>query len=211
MATTVLAVTASAAPAPPSLGAARFSPVSTPAVAGPAVTLRTQCWIAAKMKLHKALRRHGSQVQRKLEIQGVGKIPDCFKVASLTGRITRRNVQLADAVMSDNSIDDKSSMHLGLNHSEADRPVLEEGVVLFDNFDDQPESIPSLCIAVIGATGELARSKVFPALFALYYSGFLPQNVAIFGYSRKTLADEDLRSMIEANLTCRVDHQYVSL
>lgn len=79
------------------------------------------------------------------------------------------------SVMSDNSIDDKSSMHLGLNHSEADRPVLEEDLVLFDNFDDQPESVPSLCIAVIGATGELARSKVFPALFALYYSGFLPQ------------------------------------
>lgn len=34
---------------------------------------------------------------------------------------------------------------------------------------------PTLCIAVIGATGELARTKVFPALFALYYSGFLPQ------------------------------------
>jgi hypothetical protein len=40
---------------------------------------------------------------------------------------------------------------------------------------------------------------------------FISQNVAIFGYSRKTLEDEDLRSMIEANLTCRVDHQYVSL
>lgn len=34
---------------------------------------------------------------------------------------------------------------------------------------------PCLCIAVIGATGELARNKVFPALFALYYSGFLPR------------------------------------
>lgn len=34
---------------------------------------------------------------------------------------------------------------------------------------------PSLCIAVIGATGELARTKIFPALFALYYSGFLPE------------------------------------
>lgn len=33
----------------------------------------------------------------------------------------------------------------------------------------------SLCIAVIGATGELARKKIFPALFALYYSGFLPE------------------------------------
>ncbi|URD82824.1 glucose-6-phosphate 1-dehydrogenase [Musa troglodytarum] len=34
---------------------------------------------------------------------------------------------------------------------------------------------PSLCIAVVGATGELARNKIFPALFALYYSGFLPE------------------------------------
>ncbi|KAI9156389.1 hypothetical protein LWI28_005624 [Acer negundo] len=66
---------------------------------------------------------------------------------------------------------------------------------------------PSLCIAVIGATGELARTKIFPALFALYYSGFLPENVGIFGYSRKDLTDEDLRSVIASTLTCRVDHQ----
>ncbi|KAH9325651.1 hypothetical protein KI387_005829, partial [Taxus chinensis] len=66
---------------------------------------------------------------------------------------------------------------------------------------------PSLCIVVIGATGELARNKIFPALFALYYSGCLPENVRIFGYSRSCLADEDLRSMIMGNLTCRVDHR----
>ncbi|OMO86216.1 glucose-6-phosphate dehydrogenase [Corchorus capsularis] len=66
---------------------------------------------------------------------------------------------------------------------------------------------PSLCIAVIGATGELARKKIFPALFALYYSGFLPENVGIFGYSRKDLTDEDLRSLIASTLTCRIDHQ----
>lgn len=44
---------------------------------------------------------------------------------------------------------------------------------------------PSLCIAVIGATGELARTKIFPALFALYYSGFLPeveQNLSSFHF-----------------------------
>ncbi|TQE06417.1 hypothetical protein C1H46_007916 [Malus baccata] len=68
----------------------------------------------------------------------------------------------------------------------------------------------SLCIAVIGATGELARGKIFPALFALYYSGFLPENVSIFGYSRKDMTDEDLRSMIASTLTCRIDHQYAS-
>ncbi|KAL9341392.1 hypothetical protein Peur_064717 [Populus x canadensis] len=66
---------------------------------------------------------------------------------------------------------------------------------------------PSLCIAVIGATGELARAKIFPALFALYYSGFLPEDVVIFGYSRKDLTDEDLRSIIASTLTCRIDHQ----
>ncbi|URD82822.1 glucose-6-phosphate 1-dehydrogenase [Musa troglodytarum] len=65
---------------------------------------------------------------------------------------------------------------------------------------------PSLCIAVVGATGELARNKIFPALFALYYSGFLPENVGIFGYSRKDLSDEDLRNIVAATLTCRVDH-----
>ncbi|CAI0382049.1 unnamed protein product [Linum tenue] len=65
----------------------------------------------------------------------------------------------------------------------------------------------SLCIAVVGATGELARGKIFPALFALYYSGFLPEDVGIFGYSRKELTDEDLRSIIASNLTCRIDHQ----
>ncbi|PKI76091.1 hypothetical protein CRG98_003452 [Punica granatum] len=65
----------------------------------------------------------------------------------------------------------------------------------------------SLSIAVIGATGELAKGKIFPALFALYYSGFLPDNVCIFGYSRKNLTDEDLRSIISSTLTCRIDHQ----
>ncbi|KAH7676343.1 Glucose-6-phosphate dehydrogenase (NADP(+)) protein [Dioscorea alata] len=66
---------------------------------------------------------------------------------------------------------------------------------------------PSLCIAVVGATGELARNKVFPALFALYYSGCLPENVAIFGYSRKEFSDDNLRSIIAERLTCRVDHR----
>ncbi|KAL2460685.1 Glucose-6-phosphate 1-dehydrogenase 4 [Abeliophyllum distichum] len=65
----------------------------------------------------------------------------------------------------------------------------------------------SLSIAVIGATGELARRKIFPALFALYYIGFLPENVSIFGYSRQKLTDDELRSMIASTLTCRIDQQ----
>ena len=67
---------------------------------------------------------------------------------------------------------DGSSMQQGPNPSEIRSPVLnEESSMSNGHYDGEP----SLCIAVIGATGELARNKVFPALFALYYSGFLPQ------------------------------------
>ncbi|BBN18022.1 glucose-6-phosphate 1-dehydrogenase [Marchantia polymorpha subsp. ruderalis] len=75
------------------------------------------------------------------------------------------------------------------------------------NIDDlTPSTTPFLTITVLGATGDLATSKIFPALFALYYSGHLPENVAIFGYSRSPLSDEDLRNLISERLTCRVDH-----
>ncbi|CAK8544533.1 unnamed protein product [Lathyrus sativus] len=89
--------------------------------------------------------------------------------------------------------------------SSTESPSLLQTIPLTAPIDIGKE--PSLCIAVIGATGELARGKIFPALFALYYSGFLPENVAIFGYSRKNITDEDLRSIIASTLTCRVDHQ----
>ncbi|KAL6901985.1 hypothetical protein ACP4OV_004861 [Aristida adscensionis] len=206
-----------AAPAPlslqPSLAASRLRPVSRPVASFTTQVCGLRCWVAAKLKLRKALKRHGWQLERKLDTRGADKIPDQLEVASLNERITHRNVQLAydsgggaasaSSDTSDSSIAQKNSGHLRLNPSETHPPVLQESC--FDRYSGS-DSEPSLCIAVIGATGELARNKVFPALFALYYSGFLPRNVGIFGYSRKTLTDEDLRFMIEANLTCRVDH-----
>jgi hypothetical protein len=66
----------------------------------------------------------------------------------------------------------ENSMQQGPNPSEIHSPVLnEESAMSNGHYNGEP----SLCIAVIGATGELARNKVFPALFALYYSGFLPR------------------------------------
>jgi glucose-6-phosphate 1-dehydrogenase len=38
---------------------------------------------------------------------------------------------------------------------------------------NKPNTNPFLSITVLGATGDLARNKIFPALFALYYSGNL--------------------------------------
>lgn len=64
---------------------------------------------------------------------------------------------------------------------------------------------PTLSIIVVGASGDLAKKKIFPALFALFYEGFLPENFTIFGYSRTKMNDEELRNMISTTLTCRVD------
>jgi glucose-6-phosphate 1-dehydrogenase len=39
-------------------------------------------------------------------------------------------------------------------------------------------------IVVLGASGDLAKKKTFPALFALYSQGYLPKDVHIVGYAR---------------------------
>lgn len=39
-------------------------------------------------------------------------------------------------------------------------------------------------IVVLGASGDLAQKKTFPALFALYQSEFLPKDCKIIGYAR---------------------------
>ncbi|KAL7135893.1 hypothetical protein ABFS83_11G128800 [Erythranthe nasuta] len=59
----------------------------------------------------------------------------------------------------------------------------------------------SLSIIVLGASGDLAKKKTFPALFNLYRQGFLPSNeVYIFGYARTKISDEELRDRIRGYL-----------
>lgn len=40
---------------------------------------------------------------------------------------------------------------------------------------DVNENESTVSITVVGASGDLAKKKIFPALFALYYEGFLPK------------------------------------
>ncbi|XP_072976083.1 inactive glucose-6-phosphate 1-dehydrogenase 4, chloroplastic isoform X2 [Typha angustifolia] len=165
-----------------------------------------------KLKDCKTIKGHGWQKPMKLEVQGKGKVQNCFETAPSVGKRSLEDAQLSnDSVVETPSLNskviessnDQPVKHNGPNPSEGPPSPLEKRSV---SNGHQADNAPSLCIAVVGATGELARNKVFPALFALYYSGFLPQNVGIIGYSRKPLTDEDLRSMIAATLTCRVEH-----
>jgi glucose-6-phosphate 1-dehydrogenase len=66
-----------------------------------------------------------------------------------------------------------------------------------------PMNIPSSSIAVIGASGDLSRKKVFPALFALYCQKLLPKDFHIVGFSRSRMDGEAFRESIARNLTCR--------
>ena len=65
------------------------------------------------------------------------------------------------------------------------------------------DSITSIC--VFGASGDLAKRKIFPALFALYVDGSLPLNFAVYGFARTRMTHEEFREIITSTLTCRVD------
>lgn len=42
-------------------------------------------------------------------------------------------------------------------------------------FSEQENVESSISITVVGASGDLAKKKIFPALFALYYEDCLPE------------------------------------
>ena len=60
-----------------------------------------------------------------------------------------------------------------------------------------------LNIVVVGASGDLARRKIFPALFALYCQGHLADNFDIYGFARSKMDNKTFRDTITEYLTCR--------
>ncbi|CAA0823463.1 Glucose-6-phosphate 1-dehydrogenase- cytoplasmic isoform 2 [Striga hermonthica] len=73
-----------------------------------------------------------------------------------------------------------------------------------ESFAGENENVPEtgfLSIIVLGASGDLAKKKTFPALFNLYRQGFLQSNeVHIFGYARTKISDDELRERIRGYL-----------
>ena len=65
------------------------------------------------------------------------------------------------------------------------------------------KKLKNLDIIVLGASGNLAQTKIFPALFALFSQGLLPENVQFFGFARSHLEQDQFKEQIMRNLTCR--------
>ena len=48
-------------------------------------------------------------------------------------------------------------------------------------------------LAIFGATGDLARRKLLPAIYNLAHDGALPERFKLSGVSRREMSDEDFR------------------
>ncbi|CAA3023011.1 glucose-6-phosphate 1-dehydrogenase, cytoplasmic isoform [Olea europaea subsp. europaea] len=71
----------------------------------------------------------------------------------------------------------------------------------FRNEDENVLETGCLSIIVLGASGDLAKKKTFPALFNLYGKGFLQSDeVHISGYARTKISDDELRDRIRGYL-----------
>ncbi|WKA60524.1 glucose-6-phosphate dehydrogenase [Planococcus shenhongbingii] len=53
---------------------------------------------------------------------------------------------------------------------------------------------------LFGATGDLAKRKLFPALYNLYLDGKLPASFSVIGLGRKYSSDEDFQAKVEKAL-----------
>lgn len=65
------------------------------------------------------------------------------------------------------------------------------------------EPSDGLSIIVVGSSGNLARKKIYPALFALYCREYLPERFHAFGFARSELSEAEFRTRITEHLTCR--------
>ena len=57
-----------------------------------------------------------------------------------------------------------------------------------------------LTVTVLGCTGDLAKKKTYPALFALFLHEHMPPRTVVLGYARSPMTDESLRDKIRPAL-----------
>ncbi|PFH61897.1 hypothetical protein XA68_15913 [Ophiocordyceps unilateralis] len=65
-------------------------------------------------------------------------------------------------------------------------------------------------IVVLGASGDLAKKKTFPALFGLYRNQFLPKGVKIVGYARTQMDHAEYIRRVKSHMktpTKEIEHQ----
>jgi glucose-6-phosphate 1-dehydrogenase len=67
-------------------------------------------------------------------------------------------------------------------------------------------SLPPTSIVIFGGTGDLAETKLYPALLDLYAHGVLPNQFRIIGISRKTLSPEDYLEFVSRSIEKKISN-----
>jgi glucose-6-phosphate 1-dehydrogenase len=61
--------------------------------------------------------------------------------------------------------------------------------------------VPHTALVIFGATGDLSKRKLLPALYNLAHEGQLPERFALVGVSRGESSDADFRELARASIT----------
>src|SRR3954453_1376743 len=57
-----------------------------------------------------------------------------------------------------------------------------------------------MTFVLFGATGDLAKRKIFPALYNLYLDQKMPQSISIIGLGRHEMSDKEFQNNVEQSL-----------
>lgn len=63
-------------------------------------------------------------------------------------------------------------------------------------------------IVIFGASGDLAKKKLLPALFSLYKQNILDRKIFIVGFARRPFTDEEYRQMLGEELELQEDRDW---
>ncbi|XP_067928211.1 glucose-6-phosphate 1-dehydrogenase-like [Watersipora subatra] len=73
--------------------------------------------------------------------------------------------------------------------------AVQKGVAILQHeLQEEPKDGHPHIFVVLGASGDLAKKKIYPTLWRLYIDGLLPENTQFVGYARSKLTVEDLKS-----------------
>ncbi|KAI9093008.1 glucose-6-phosphate dehydrogenase [Phlyctochytrium arcticum] len=70
-----------------------------------------------------------------------------------------------------------------------------------------PSDKDSTVVVVLGASGDLAFKKTYPALFGLYKNKFLPPNTDVVGYARSHIELDEFRKRISSKVKVNNDEE----
>ena len=68
-----------------------------------------------------------------------------------------------------------------------------------------PEFDRATTLVIFGATGDLSRKKLIPALFDMYRRNYLPTQFQVVGFSRRAMSDEEFQVFVLETLKAKAD------